>query len=118
MVRPIRYILRFPPNQLPPVNAFWSLTLYELPASLLSANPLNRYLINSPMLPDLKTDADGGHHAVRPKRLAGQGRGVQLAPRSEGPLLHGAAAVLAEAGSAERKTWTAPPLQRAGRPWR
>jgi hypothetical protein len=55
-----RYSLRFPPGQTPPVNAFWSLTLYELPSSLLSANPLNRYLINSPMLPSLKLDADGG----------------------------------------------------------
>lgn len=54
------YELRFAPGQLPPVNAFWSLTLYELPSSLLSANPLNRYLINSPMLPSLKRDADGG----------------------------------------------------------
>ncbi len=55
-----RYTLRFAPGQLPPVNAFWSLTMYEMPASLLVANPLNRYLINSPMLPDLKRDADGG----------------------------------------------------------
>lgn len=55
-----RYTVRFAPDQLPPVNAFWSLTLYELPSSLLSANRLNRYLINSPMLPDLKRDADGG----------------------------------------------------------
>ena len=54
------YALRFAPGQLPPVNSFWSLTLYELPASLLSANPLKRYLINSPMLSDLKHDADGG----------------------------------------------------------
>ncbi len=54
------YTLRFAPGALPPVDAFWSLTLYELPASLLSANPLNRYLINSAMLPDLKRDADGG----------------------------------------------------------
>ena len=55
-----RYALRFGPDQLPPVNAFWSLTLYELPSSLLYANPLRRYLINSPMLPSLKCDADGG----------------------------------------------------------
>jgi hypothetical protein len=54
-----RYTLRFAPGQLPPVNAFWSLTLYQLPSSLLYANPLDRYLINSPMLPDLKKDADG-----------------------------------------------------------
>lgn len=55
-----RYTVRIAPDGLPPVNAFWSLTLYELPASLLSANALNRYLINSPMLPGLKRDADGG----------------------------------------------------------
>jgi hypothetical protein len=54
------YTLRFAPGQLPPVQAFWSLTLYELPASLLSANPLNRYLINSPMVPSLQKDPDGG----------------------------------------------------------
>jgi hypothetical protein len=54
-----RYRLRFAPDQLPPVNSFWSLTIYELPASLLYANPINRYLINSPMLPDLKRNADG-----------------------------------------------------------
>jgi hypothetical protein len=55
-----RYMLRFAPGQLPPVNAFWSLTMYELPSRLLVANALNRYLINAPMLPDLKRDADGG----------------------------------------------------------
>jgi hypothetical protein len=54
-----RYTLRFPPGQLPPVNAFWSLTMYALPSGLLVANPLHRYLINSPMLPDLKPDAEG-----------------------------------------------------------
>ena len=55
-----RYTLRFAPDQLPPVHAFWSLTLYELPASLLVENSINRYLINSPMLPQLKRDSDGG----------------------------------------------------------
>jgi hypothetical protein len=34
--------------------------MYELPPMLLVANPLHRYLINSPMLPQLKRDADGG----------------------------------------------------------
>lgn len=55
-----RYTLHFNKGEYPPVKAFWSLTMYNLPESLLVANPINRYLINSPMLPDMKTDADGG----------------------------------------------------------
>jgi hypothetical protein len=42
-----KYTLHFAANELPPVNAFWSLTMYELPSSLLVANPINRYLLNS-----------------------------------------------------------------------
>lgn len=55
-----QFAVRFAPDKLPPVNAFGSLTMYDLPASLLVANPLNRYLLNSPMLPQFKRDADGG----------------------------------------------------------
>ncbi len=54
------YTLTFSKNSVPPVNAFWSLTMYELPSSLLTKNPINRYLINSPMLSQLKKNADGG----------------------------------------------------------
>ena len=84
--RPTATRFAFLQDQLPPVNAFWSLTLYELPASLLSANPLNRYLINSPMLPTLKHDADGGVTLLRATRIARQGQRVQLASRAEGPF--------------------------------
>lgn len=55
-----RYRLRFAPGQLPPVDAFWSVTMYDLPQQLLVRNPIDRYLINSTMLPSLKQDADGG----------------------------------------------------------
>jgi len=55
-----KYKLRFEPGNLPPVDAFWSLTMYELPASLLVENPLNRYLLNSPMMDDFVFDDDGG----------------------------------------------------------
>jgi hypothetical protein len=54
-----KYTVTLSPESMPPVNAFWSFTMYELPQSLLTANPINRYLINSPMLPDLKKDANG-----------------------------------------------------------
>ena len=55
-----RVMVHFPANELPPVNAFWSLTVYDATTQLLVVNPINRYLINSPMVPDLKKDADGG----------------------------------------------------------
>ena len=53
------YTLTFPAGQQPPVNAFWSLTMYDGKTQLLIENPINRYLINSPMLPGMKTNADG-----------------------------------------------------------
>jgi len=53
------YALTFPAGQLPPVNAFWSVTMYDGKTQLLIENPINRYLINSPMLPNLKKNADG-----------------------------------------------------------
>ncbi|MGA7810634.1 DUF1214 domain-containing protein, partial [Bradyrhizobium sp.] len=55
-----KYTLHFAKGQFPPVNAFWSLTMYDLPSQLLVNNPIDRYLINSPMLPQLKLDGDGG----------------------------------------------------------
>ena len=45
------YTLTFAKGQLPPVNAFWSVTMYDGKTQLLIENPINRYLINSPMLP-------------------------------------------------------------------
>jgi hypothetical protein len=54
-----RYTLTFPDGDLPPVNALWSVTMYDGKTQLLIENPINRYLINSPMLPDLKKNPDG-----------------------------------------------------------
>jgi len=53
------YTLTFAAGQLPPVNAFWSLTMYDGKSQLLIKNPINRYLINSPMLPNMKKNEDG-----------------------------------------------------------
>jgi hypothetical protein len=54
-----KYALTFPAGQLPPVNAFWSVTMYDGKSQLLIKNPIDRYLINSPMLPQMKKNADG-----------------------------------------------------------
>jgi hypothetical protein len=53
------YTMRLEPANLPPVTGFWSLTIYELPSKSLAANPLNRYRINSSMIPSLKRDPEG-----------------------------------------------------------
>jgi len=53
------YTLTFAKGQLPPVNAFWSVTMYDGKSQLLIENPINRYLVNSPMVPDMKKNEDG-----------------------------------------------------------
>jgi hypothetical protein len=53
------YTITFPAGQYPPVNAFWSVTMYDGKSQFLIKNPINRYLINSPMLPGMKENADG-----------------------------------------------------------
>lgn len=78
------YTLRFAPDALPPINSFWSLTMYKMPESLLVANPINRYLINSPMLPDLTRDPDGGITISVQHQSPGAGKESNWLPAPEG----------------------------------
>jgi len=82
-----RYTVRFAPGQLPPVNAFWSLTMYEMPQSLLVANPIDRYLLNSPMLPLLKKDADGGLTLHIQHHSPGKEHEANWLPAPKGPFV-------------------------------
>ncbi len=52
------YSLRFEPGQLPPVDAFWSITMYSANDYFLVANPIGRYAIGD-RTPGLQFDADG-----------------------------------------------------------
>ena len=81
------YIYRFPPGQLPPVKAFWSLTMYTMPSSLLLDNPLDRYLVNSPMLPELVKDPDGGYTLYIQNQSPGPDKEANWLPAPEGPFL-------------------------------
>jgi hypothetical protein len=107
-----RYTLRFGPNELPPVNAFWSLTMYELPASLLSANPLNRYLINSPMLPSLKRDSDGGLTLNVQHDSPGKDKESNWLPAPAGPFFS-VLRLYWPKEEALNGTWKAPALERS-----
>ncbi|HKP43283.1 DUF1254 domain-containing protein [Mycobacterium sp.] len=80
------YTYRFAPGQLPPVNAFWSLTMYELPQSLLVDNSMNRYLINSPMLDSLVKDPDGGYTLYIQNSSPGMDKESNWLPAPSGPF--------------------------------
>jgi hypothetical protein len=54
-----RYTVTFADGQLPPVKAFWSLTMYDGATQLFVANPIDRYLLNSTMMDDFRVDDDG-----------------------------------------------------------
>jgi hypothetical protein len=105
-----RYTLRFEPNKLPPANAFWSLTMYSLPESLLVANPLNRYLINSPMLPNLKKDQDGGITLYVQKDPPEKGLETNWLPSPAGPFIV-ILRIYYPKPDAYNGTWKQPPVQ-------
>lgn len=54
-----RYALRFAPDAMPAVDAFWSLTLYRRRDCLLVANPIGRHSVGD-RTRGLRADADGG----------------------------------------------------------
>jgi hypothetical protein len=81
------YTLHFAKGHFPPVNAFWSLTMYNLPSQLLVANPIQRYLINSPMLPQLKLDSDGGLTLYIQADSPSADQQANWLPAPEGPFM-------------------------------
>lgn len=81
-----RYEVNFASGQLPPVHAFWSLTMYELPSSLLTANPINRYLINSPMESELVRGKDGSVTLYIQHASPGQDKERNWLPAPAGPF--------------------------------
>jgi hypothetical protein len=80
------YTLTFPAGQLPPVNAFWSLTMYDGKTQLLIENPINRYLINSPMLPGMKTNPDGSLTLHIQNKSPGADKEANWLPAPNGPI--------------------------------
>ncbi len=80
------YTLTFTAGQYPPVNAFWSVTMYDGQTQLLIENPVDRYLINSPMLPDLKQNDDGSLTLYIQKDSPGGDRQSNWLPAPDGPI--------------------------------
>ena len=106
-----QYQLKFTLDDLPPVDAFWSLTMYRMPESLLVANPLNRYLLNSTMLSDFIRDADGGITL----HIQHESPGIELEtnwlPAPKGPFILTLRLYLPKADALDG-TWNEPPVKR------
>jgi hypothetical protein len=80
------YTLTFAAGQYPPVNAFWSVTMYDGKTQLLIENPINRYLINSPMLTNMKKNADGSLTLYIQKTSPGKEKEANWLPAPNGPI--------------------------------
>jgi len=104
------YVLHFAKGALPPAKGFWSLTMYGLPQQLLVANPLNRYLINSPMLPGLKRDADGGLTLYLQSESPGKALESNWLPAPKGPFAAALRIYLPEPSVLDG-TWKAPAVE-------
>ena len=81
-----KYTLTMKSDEMPPVNAFWSYTMYELPSRLMLENPLNRYLINSPMVPNLKRNADSSITLYIQHESPGKDKENNWLPAPNGPF--------------------------------
>jgi hypothetical protein len=80
------YTLTFAPGQFPPVNAFWSVTMYDGKTQLLVENPINRYLVNSPMLSSLKKGKDGSVTLYIQNKSPGKDKESNWLPAPNGPI--------------------------------
>ena len=60
--------------------------MYDGKTQLLIKNPIDRYLINSPMLPSLKKNADGSLTLYIQKDLPGKDKELNWLPAPDGPI--------------------------------
>ncbi|MGD8607679.1 MAG: DUF1254 domain-containing protein [Myxococcales bacterium] len=79
-----RYVIHFERNQIPPVNGFWSLTMYGLPDQLMVENPIHRYSIGDRS--DLRYGADGSLTIYVQHGAPGSSERSNWLPAPDGPF--------------------------------
>ena len=103
-----RYVLRFVKGQLPPVNAFWSLTLYDATGFTI-ASAINRTQLGT--YDKLTQDADGSTTVYIQRESPGKDKESNWLPAPEGPF--NLALRLYNAGPAALTLdWVPPAVQR------
>jgi hypothetical protein len=79
-----RYTMTFPKSQLPPVNGFWSLTMYDADFFFVE-NPLNRYTLSARN--KLKENDDGSVTLFIQNESPGEGKESNWLPAPKGKFV-------------------------------
>lgn len=79
-----KYVMRFPKGQLPPVNGFWSLTMYDADYFFVD-NPINRYSISARQ--NLKSNPDGSTDLYIQNESPGKDRESNWLPAPKGDFI-------------------------------
>ncbi len=106
------YTITFKGGQDPPVRAFWSLTMYDGQTQLSVRNPLDRYLLNSTMQKQFKTESDGSVVFYIQKDSPGKDLDPNWLPAPDGPFYLILRLYLPEQEVLDG-AWTAPVLQKS-----
>jgi len=80
------YRVTFAEGELPPVKAFWSMTMYDGRTQLLIDNPLDRYLLNSTMLEQFVKGEDDSLTLYIQKESPGGDTESNWLPAPDGPF--------------------------------
>ena len=107
-----KYTITFQKEELPPVKAFWSLTIYDGKTQLLVENSLDRYLLNSNMKDDFVYGENGSLTLYMQKDSPGKPLEANWLPAPDGPMYM----VLRLYGPEEaalKGEWVNPPLVKA-----
>lgn len=104
-----KYTLTFEKGEFPPVTAFWSLTMYDGKTQLLIDNPMNRYLLNSPMMEQFVLSEDGSLSIYVQKESPGKNLESNWLPAPDGPF-YAVMRLYGPKNEALEGKWVNPPL--------
>jgi hypothetical protein len=103
-----KYTLHFDKDDIPPVNAFWSVTLYD-PEGFQVANPLNRFAVSSWM--PFKYNANGSLDLYFQNESPGTDKEANWLPAPKGPF-NLTMRLYAPKSEALTGKWNPPPVAR------
>ncbi|MNE75739.1 hypothetical protein D3C80_1719240 [compost metagenome] len=103
-------MLHFAKGDFPKVQAYWGMTIYQLPQRLLYPNPVSRWTVNS-IDHDLQYNRDGSLD-IYIQREAPAGREANWLPSPDGPFQLIFRAYRAEDPAIFRGDWAPPAIRR------